>query len=122
MRTLAALLCITIVVAGLVPLPLTGAEAAKPTDTLVVPLTGTTGGGGTFRGSFSITSFEARGKDIYAVGIVSGVVTGDSAGARSGISGPFESLVQVTNQSARAPGAVVAQQAGCEIHLSFLGL
>jgi len=54
---------------------------------LIVPLTGTVVGGGTFTGSFSIVRFENRSGTIHAIGMVSGVVGG--ALARSGISGPL---------------------------------
>jgi len=119
MRTLAALLSIVMIAAGPASAPLTSAEAAKPTDTLVVPLTGTVDGG-TFAGSLSITSFELRGNQIYAVGIVSGAASGPLG--RSGITGPVALPVNVTNQASATPGAVAAQQVACEIHLSFGGL
>jgi hypothetical protein len=54
--------------------------------------------------------------------MVSGVVTGPGALARSGITGPLALPLEVTNGASAIRGAVVAQQAGCEIHLSFLGL
>jgi len=126
MRTLAALLCIAIVAAGLAP-PVS-AQAVKAPDRLVVPLTGTTAGG-VFAGSFSITSFELRGAQIYAVGMVSGVITPSGKGAtgvaRSGITGPVALPVTVTSDQASATrAAVIAQQepVPCEIHLSFGGL
>jgi hypothetical protein len=129
MRTLAALLCIAIVAAGLVAPP-ASAQAAKLADRLVVPLAGTVAGGGTFAGSFSITRFETRVDaagvtGIYAVGMVSGVVSGPADLARSGISGPLALPVTVTrDQPSATRGAIVAQQepVPCEIHLSFGGL
>jgi hypothetical protein len=114
-----------LVTAGVASGPLPRAEAATPADKLSVPLIGTTvGGGGTFTGTFNITSFETRGNTIYAVGIISGAITGSPRVARSGITGPLALPVTVTGDQASAtPGAVVAQQeVPCEIHLSFGGL
>ena len=123
MRTLVSLLCITMLAVGVASAPMTSAEAAQPTDRLIVPLIGTVDGG-SFAGSFSITNFERRGDQIYAIGIVSGIVSGGPLVARSGISGPLALPVTVTDQASATRRAVVAQQepVPCEIHLSFAGL
>jgi hypothetical protein len=105
--------------------PVTSAEAAKPAATLVVPLTGTVIAGGTFTGSFSISSFENRGGTIHAIGMVSGVISGDNAGAnaRSGISGPLALAVTPTSGPPLATrSAITAQATPCDVlHLQFGG-
>ena len=83
MRFVASLLSLVMFVTLMGSGPLTSAEAAKPAATLVVPLTGTVVAGGTFTGSFSISSFENRGGTIFAIGMVSGVVGGATAVIKS---------------------------------------
>ena len=122
MRFVATLLSLVMFVAAMGSGPVTSAEAAKPEAKLIVPLTGTVGVDGTFTGSFSISSFENRGGTIYAIGMVSGVVTGPAA--RSGISGPLALPVTPTTSSSLATrSAAVAQAATCDVlHLAFQGL
>ena len=126
MRFVASLLSLVMFVTLMGSGPLTSAEAAKPAATLVVPLTGTvvagaTVAGGTFTGSFSISSFENRGGTIFAVGMVSGVVSG--ANVRSGITGPLALEVTPTSGPALATrSAITAQATPCDVlHLAFGG-
>jgi len=101
--------------------PVARADAAKPEAKLIVPLTGTVLSGGTFIGSFSIARFENRGDTIYAIGMVSGVVSGPLA--RSGISGPLALPVTATTGAPLATPSAVVAQATCDVlHLSFGGL
>jgi len=95
MRALSTLLSVLMLVTAMGPVSVAGADDSKSNDgggsksssaKLVVPLTGTVTGGGTFTGSFSIVRFENRNGTIHAVGMISGVASG--ALARSGISGP----------------------------------
>ena len=121
MRFVASLLSVVMFVAAMGFPPVTTVEAAA---TLVVPLTGTTDGGGRFSGSFSISGFEDRGGTIYAIGVVSGTVTGSPHVARSGISGPLALAVTATSVPALATSsAITAQATPCDVlHLAFGGL
>jgi len=120
MRFVASLLSLVMFVAAIGFAPVTTVEAAA---TLVVPLTGTTNGGGRFTGSFSISGFEDRGGTIYAIGMVSGTVTGSPNVARSGISGPLALPVSPTSSPALATSsAITAQATPCDVlHLQFGG-
>jgi len=132
MRILSTLLSVAVLVAAVGVSPVIADDDSKSNNgkgpnapaRLIVPLTGAvvSGGGGTFTGSFSISSFENRGGTIHAVGMVSGVVIGPNA--RSGISGPLALPVTVTSDQplATRSALVVAQAVPCEIHLSFGGL
>jgi len=126
MRFVATLLSIVMFVTLMGSGPVTSAEAAKPAATLVVPLTGTVIAGGTFTGSFSISSFENRGGTIFAIGMVSGVVGGATAGAnaRSGITGPLALEVTPTSgQPLATRSAITAQATPCDVlHLQFGGI
>ena len=124
MRFVASLLSLVMFVTLMGSGPLTSAEAAKPAATLVVPLTGTVVAGGTFTGSFSISSFENRGGTIFAIGMVSGTVTGSHHVARSGISGPLALPVTATSVPALATSsAITAQAPPCDVlHLQFGGI
>jgi len=120
MKFLSRLLVVTLI-AVIGSGPMARADAAKPEAKLVVPLTGTVISGGTFTGSFSIAGFENRGGAIYAIGIVSGVISGPSA--RTGISGPLALLVTATTGQPRATPSAVTAQATCDVlHLSFGGI
>src|SRR5438876_11853300 len=121
MRFVASLLSVVMFVAAMVFPPVTTVEAAA---TLVVPLTGATDGGGRFSGSFSISGFEDRGGTIYAIGMVSGTVTGSHHVARSGISGPLALPVTATSVPALATSsAITAQAPPCDVlHLQFGGI
>jgi len=130
MRILSTLLSVAVLVAAVGVSPVIADDDSKSNNgkgpnapaRLIVPLTGAVVSGGTFTGSFSISSFENRGGTIHAVGMVSGVVIGPSA--RSGISGPLALPVTVTSDQplAARSALVVAQAVPCEIHLSFGGL
>ena len=124
MRFVASLLSLVMFVTLMGSGPLTSAEAAKPAATLVVPLTGTVVAGGTFTGSFSISGFEDRGGTLYAIGMVSGTVTGSPNVARSGISGPLALPVTATSVPALATSsAITAQAPPCDVlHLQFGGI
>jgi hypothetical protein len=102
--------------------PAAPAAAAKPeTNKLTVPLAGIVLSGGTFTGSFSISKFEARGGALYAVGMVSGAITGPAA--RTGITGPLALPVTATTGSPLATRSAVTAQATCDVlHLSFGGI
>jgi hypothetical protein len=121
MRFVASLLSLVMFVAAMGFAPVTTVEAAA---TLVVPLTGTTDGGGRFSGSFSISGFEDRGGTTYAIGMVSGTVTGSHHVARSGISGPLALPVTPTSSPALATSsAITAQATPCDVlHLQFGGI
>jgi hypothetical protein len=120
MRFVATLLSLVMFVAAMGFAPVTPVEAAA---TIVVPLTGTTNGGGRFTGSFSISGFEDRGGTIYAIGMVSGTVTGSPHVARSGISGPLALAVTPTSGPPLATrSAITAQATPCDVlHLQFGG-
>jgi hypothetical protein len=131
MRALSTLLSVLMLVTAMGPVSVAGTDDSKSNDgggsksssaKLVVPLTGTVMGGGTFTGSFSIVRFENRNGTIHAVGMISGVASG--ALARSGISGPLALPVTATTSSSLATrSAAVAQAATCDVlHLSFAGL
>src|SRR2546428_487269 len=129
MRVLSTLLSVLIFATAMGPLSVARADDSKSNDErgsksssakLIVPLTGTVVGGGTFTGSFSIVRFEKRSGAIHAIGRVSGVVSGPVA--RSGLSGPLALPMTATTSSSLARSAVVAQ-ATCDVfHLSFQGL
>ena len=121
MRFVATLLSLVMFVAAIGFAPITTVEAAA---TLVVPLTGTTNGGGRFTGSFSISGFEDRGGTIYAIGMVSGTVTGSPNVARSGISGPLALPVTASSgQPLATRSAITAQATPCDVlHLQFGGI
>ena len=130
MRALSTLLSVLIFATAVGPLPVASADDSKSNDErgsksssakLIVPLTGTVVGGGTFTGSFSIVRFENRSGTIHAIGMVSGVVGG--ALARSGISGPLAlPVTATTGPSLVTPSAVVAQATCDVLHLSFGGI
>ena len=129
MRVLSTLLSVVIFATAMGPLSVARADDSRSNDErgsksssakLIVPLTGTVVGGGTFTGSFSIVRFENRSGTIHAIGMVSGVVSGPLA--RSGLSGPLALPMTATTSSSLARSAVVAQ-ATCDVfHLSFQGL
>jgi hypothetical protein len=121
MRFVATLLSVVMFAAAMGFAPATPVEAAA---TIVVPLTGTTNGGGRFTGSFTISGFEDRGGTIYAIGMVSGTVTGSPNVARSGISGPLALPVTATSVPAvAARSAITAQATPCDVlHLQFGGI
>jgi hypothetical protein len=81
---------------------------------LQVPVTGTTSNGGTFQGTATITRFAADGKDVVAVGTISGVVNGTQSFVST-----FSAPVTAAPQTAAAPTAQAA--AACQILNLVLG-
>jgi len=138
MKMLSTLLSIVIVFVAMGPAPViarqnsnsqNGDDGSTAAATLIVPLTGTvaplpgTTVGGTFTGSFSIMRFEARNNTIFAVGMVSGAISGPAPIARTGISGPLTLQVTATSGGPHAArGAIVLAQATCDVlHLQLGG-
>jgi hypothetical protein len=57
---------------------------------LIVPITGSVAGGGTFVGTLSLQEFAVRGDQVVAVGMISGAVSGNPKQRRTGLQGPVE--------------------------------
>jgi len=132
MKMLSTLLSIVIVFVAMGPAPViaqqnsnssNGDDGSTSTATLIVPLTGTVAGGGTFTGSFSIMRFEARNNALFAVGMVSGAILGPAPIGRTGISGPLALPVTATSgRPLAARGGIVLAQATCDVlHLQLGG-
>lgn len=73
-----------------------------------LPISGTVEGGGTFSGTFSLQRFVARDDQIFAVGVISGAVTGAGNAGRTGVTGPVE--LPVTASQAGASPAIRNQR------------
>jgi len=99
-------------------LPVAAAAKDKNGMSFQVPVTGTTSNGGTFQGTATINGFAVDGKNVVAVGTVSGVVNG----AQSFVS-TFSAPVTLPNAAATAAVAPQAAQAAaaCQILNLTLG-
>jgi len=105
-------------------LPVTAEAKDKNGMSFQVPVTGTTSNGGTFEGTATISGFAVEGKNVVAVGTVSGVVNG----AQSFVS-TFSAPVSMPSPAATAAAAPQAA-AACQIlnltlgplNLNILGL
>jgi hypothetical protein len=88
----------------------------KGASSLQVPVVGTTGSGGTFAGTATITGFAVNGTDVVAVGTISGLVDGTQA-----VVATFTAPVAMAPASAAGPTAQVAAAAACQILNLTLG-
>ena len=109
---------IAVGLAGILALgTLASVPVAAKSDTanpmLQVPVVGTTSSGGTFQGTAVITGFAVDGKNVVAVGTISGVVNGSQSFVST-----FSAPVALPSSSAAAP-AVQAQ--ACQILNLVLG-
>lgn len=114
---LLSLACALGLLATLVAAPLAASAAPTTTNPLQsIPVTGTTGNGGTFTGTLSITSFAVQNGQLLANGILNGTAVDPLLGTK-----------QVTNLPVSLPAAIGGT---CQIldltlgplHLDLLGL
>ena len=101
------------------------AKDDKGAPALQVPVAGTTGSGGVFAGTATITGFAVSGKDVVAIGTISGLVDGTQS-----VVATFTAPVMMAPASSAGPAAQVAAAAACQIlnltigpiNLNVLGL
>jgi hypothetical protein len=55
------------------------AAQGAPTPIFSIPITGTSAGGGTFTGTYNLTSFAVRDGQVVALGTLTGIVTNGTA-------------------------------------------
>jgi hypothetical protein len=72
-----------LLVMGLLAVPFSAAAAQPAAAALTVPVTGSTGSGGTFNGAYTIQRFATQGSNLVAIGTLTGTVT-DAAGTAVG--------------------------------------
>ena len=93
--------------------PVIAKDNAPPS--LQIPVVGTTSSGGTFQGTAVITGFAVDGKNVVAVGTISGVVNGTQS-----VVSTFTAPVALPAAGATAP-AVAQAAAACQILNLVLG-
>jgi hypothetical protein len=94
-----------------------------------LPVTGVVAEGGTFAGTFTVQRFEARGEQVFAIGLVSGSVT-SPVGAPVGMAhvavpvlvGPAAGAVRTAAQGAAPQDCGVLHLEFGAINMDLLGL
>jgi hypothetical protein len=111
-RTVVATLVAALTLGNMLAVPLAAKD--KSASTLEVPVVGTTSAGGTFQGTAVITGFAVSGKDVVAVGTVTGLVNGQQS-----VISTFTAVVKQGTSEAAAAAAQPA--AACNILNLVLG-
>ena len=113
-RVIAVTLVSLLSIGTIAATPVAAKQDTNTNTALQVPVVGTTSSGGTFQGTAVINSFAVSGKNVVAVGTISGIVNGTQS-----IVSTFTAPVTLPSTTAAAPTAQAA--AACQVLNLVLG-